>query len=64
MPQSTVSLLQTPDIDISLPADGLKLYHPATLEVSFRNPLDKVLYNGEFQLLGEGHVQDATVDIP
>ena len=55
--------LQTPDITISLPAGGLKLYQPATLDVSFRNPLDRALRNGRFQLLGEGHVQEASVDV-
>ena len=51
---------QTPDITISLPSQGLKLYHPAALQVSFRNPLDKVLRNGVFKLLGESHVQSAS----
>jgi hypothetical protein len=55
--------LKTPDITISLPAGGLKLYQPATLDVSFRNPLDRALRNGRFQLLGEGHVQEASVDV-
>ena len=56
--------LQTPDIIVTLPSEGLKLYRPAMLEVSFRNPLDKVLRNGRFKLFGESHVQDALVDIP
>ena len=51
---------QTPDITISLPSQGLKLYHPAALQVSFRNPLDKILRNGVFKLLGESHVQSAS----
>ena len=54
---------QTPDISISLPAEGLQLYRPATLQVSFRNPLDKTLYNGRFQLLGEAHIQHSSADV-
>jgi hypothetical protein len=56
--------LKTPDISISLPPEGLKLYQPASLEVSFRNPLSKTLYNGRFELRGETYVQPATVTLP
>jgi transglutaminase 1 len=56
--------LKTPDISIILPPEGLKLYQPASLKVSFRNPLSKPLYNGRFELLGETYVQRATVNLP
>jgi hypothetical protein len=56
--------LKTPEITISLPPEGLRLYQPATLRVSFRNPLDKALSSGHFQLLGEGHVQAASAAVP
>lgn len=52
--------LQTPDITIALPAGGLRLYQPATIHVSFKNPLNKTLQNGKFVLLGESYVQDTS----
>ena len=61
---SCLSSPQTPDISIILPPEGLKLYQPASLKVSFRNPLSKPLYNGRFELLGETYVQRATVNLP
>ena len=54
---------QTPDILITLPSKGLKLYEEATIKVAFKNPLGKRLTNGKFSLHGEGYVQDVTVDI-
>ena len=54
---------QTPDISITLPTETLKLYQPVSLQVAFRNPLSKTLYNGRFQLLGETYVQPASVQI-
>ena len=54
---------QTPDILITLPSKGLKLYEEATIKVAFKNPLGKRLTNGKFSLHGEGYVQDATVDL-
>ena len=57
------TILQTPDISIAIPEDGLEIYHPVELAVSFTNPLDKALTGGKFTLRGGGFVQDATVDI-
>ena len=59
----SLSHRQTPDILITLPAKGLKLYEEATIKVAFKNPLGKRLTNGTFSLHGEGYVQDTTVDI-
>ena len=55
--------LSSPDILITLPSKGLKLYEEATIKVAFKNPLGKRLTNGTFSLHGEGYVQDTTVDI-
>lgn len=55
---------KTPDVSVKLPEGGLKLYQPATIKVSFTNPLAMVLTGGKFVLHGEGFVQDVTVDVP
>lgn len=55
---------QTPDIVISAPEEGLRLYYMAEITATFTNPLDRVLTRAKFMLSGDGHVQDATVDVP
>ena len=55
---------QTPDIAITVPKDGLKLYQQVEITASFINPLDRRLTNASFALMGDGFVQDATVNIP
>lgn len=55
--------MQTPDITVKIPEGGLKLYQPATIQVSFTNPLRTTLTGGKFVLHGEGFVQDATLEI-
>lgn len=57
-------VLQTPDVAVTLPSGGLKLYQPATIHVSFTNPLRTMLTGGKFVLHGEGFVQGATMEIP
>ena len=57
-------LVQTPDVTVKVPEGGLKLYQPATIQVSFTNPLRTTLTGGKFVLHGEGFVQDATLEIP
>lgn len=58
------SCMQTPDIAITLPEGGLKLYQPAEIKVSFTNPLSKTLTGGKFTLNGDGYVQDVHFDMP
>ena len=53
-------LHQTPDIAIELPKNGLKLYQPAEIMVSFKSPIWSALTEGNFELRGDGHVQDTT----
>ena len=55
-------LLQTPEIAITLPPEGLQLHQAATIQVEFKNPLGKKLTHGTFSLHGEGFLQDATVE--
>ena len=55
--------MQTPDIMVAVPGSGLKLYQPATIKVSFVNPLRTRLTGGKFVLHGEGFVQDAAMEI-
>ena len=54
---------QTPDITITLPEGGLKLYQPATINVSFTNPLSRRLSGGKFSLHGEGYLNDVSVEV-
>ena len=56
--------LQTPDIALTIPRGGLKLYHPVEIGVEFVNPLRRSLTGGKFVLSGDGFVQDTTVNVP